>query len=82
MVLSYINCTNILEMNKIPSSEELTLLKDMRYKIRFVTIHLGQGGAFHDQEMQKREKNWKGKGKGKKNETILQAHYYGYLVIF
>ena len=62
-----------LEMNQLCSSEVLLPEKDMRYKLRIVSVHTGQGGCFKEQETKK-----KGRKRGRKDE----AHYYGYLCNF
>ncbi len=41
--------------------------KDIRYKLRFVCVHKGQGGIIQEQETKK-----KGRKRGRKDE----AHYY------
>ncbi len=45
--------------------------KDMRYKLRFVSVHKGQGGCVEQEKK-------KGRKRGKQDE----AHYYGYLCNF
>jgi hypothetical protein len=80
-------------MNQFHSSKELPPSKDMRYKIRCVTIHDSQGGGFQDKETGRKKREKKGKGnkkgirkkKGEEEEELggdgmtLEAHYYGYL---
>ena len=62
-----------LEMNQLCSSEALPPEKDMRYKLRTISLNKGQGGGFKEQEAKK-----KGRKRGRKDE----AHYYGYLCNF
>ena len=62
-----------LEMNQVCSSEALPHKRDMRYKLRIVSVHTGQGRGFKEQETKK-----KGRKRGRKDE----AHYYGYLCNF
>jgi hypothetical protein len=52
-------------MNQFHTSEECPLNKDMRYKIRFVTIHYGQVGGFQEEETGRKKRKKKGKGKKK-----------------
>ena len=59
-----------LEMNQLCLSEALPPEKDMRYKLRIISVHTGQGRGFKEQETKK-----KGRKRGRKDE----AHYYGYL---
>ncbi len=40
-------------MNQLCSSEVLPPEKDMRYKLRIVSVHTGQGGGFKEQETKK-----------------------------
>ena len=60
-------------MNQLCSSEAFPPEKDMRYKLRIISVHKGQGGGFKEQETKQ-----KGRKKGRKDE----AHYYGYLCNF
>ena len=60
-------------MNQLCSSEVLLPEKGMRYKLRIISVHKGQGGGLKEQETKK-----KGKKRGRKDE----AHYYGYLCNF
>ncbi len=39
----------------LPSSEVLLPEKDMRYKLRIISVHKGQGGGFQEQETKRRE---------------------------
>ncbi len=41
-------------MNQLCSSEVLPPEKDMRYKLRFVSAHEGQGRSFQEQETKRR----------------------------
>ena len=41
-------------MNQLCQSEALCPEKDMRYKLRFVSVHKGQGGGFEEQETKKK----------------------------
>ena len=50
--------------NEIHPSGEITPLKETRYRIRFVTIHLGEGGGFEESETGKEKKKGNEKGKG------------------
>ena len=43
-------------MNQMNSSEVLPPEKDMRYKLRFLSVHKGQGGGFKEQETKDGEK--------------------------
>mgnify|MGYP006182507335 FL=1 len=62
-----------LEMNQLCSSEALLPEKDMRYKLRIIIVHTGQGGGFKEQETKK---------KGRKRGRKVEAHDYGYLCNF
>ena len=42
----------------------------MKYKLRFITMHEGQGGGFQGNE------------EGTEDEEAPQAHYFGYLCNF
>jgi hypothetical protein len=57
-------------MNKVTTLRELSPNKDMKYKLRFITIHEGQGGGFPGNE------------EGTEDEKAPQAHYFGYLYNF
>lgn len=57
-------------MNKVTTLRELSPNKDMKYKLRFITIHEGQGGGFQGNE------------EGTEDEEASQAHYFGYLCNF
>ncbi len=57
-------------MNELTTSKELSPNKDMKYKLRFITMHEGQGGGFQGNE------------DGTEDEEAPQAHYFGYLCNF
>ena len=57
-------------MNKVTTLRELSPNKDMKYKLRFITIHEGQGGGYQGNE------------EGTEDEEASQAHYFGYLCNF
>ena len=57
-------------MHELTTSKELPPNKDMKYKLRFITMHEGQGGGFQGNEEVTEDK-----------ETP-QAHYFGYLCNF
>ena len=52
-------------MNKVTTLRELSPNKDMKYKLRFITIHEGQGGGYQGNE------------EGTEDEEASQAHYFG-----
>ena len=41
-------------MNQLCSSEALLPEKDMRYKLRIISVHKGQGGGFKEYETKRR----------------------------
>ena len=57
-------------MNKVTTSKERSPYKDMNNKLRFITVHEGQGGGFQGNE------------EGTEDEEAPQAHYFGYLCNF
>jgi hypothetical protein len=57
-------------MNELTDSKELPPNEDMKYKIRFITMHEGQGGGFQGNE------------DGAEDEEVHQTHYFGYLCNF
>ena len=58
-----------LEMNQLCSSEALLPEKDMRYKLRIISVHKGQGGGLLKNKKQKR----RGKREGEKMKLITMA---------
>ena len=62
-------------MNQFHSSKELPPNKDMRYKIRFVTTHEGQGGGLRgsdrEEEKEKEREREKRKGKRKRKRNVV-----------
>ena len=57
-------------MNEVTTPKELSLNTEMKYKLRFITMHEGQGGGFQ------------GNKEGTEDEEAPQAHYFGYLCNF
>ena len=54
----------ILDMNELTTSKELPHNKDMKYKLRFITMHEDQGGGFQGNE------------EGTEDEETPQAHCF------
>ena len=69
-ILAYLLTFQILDMHKLTTSKELPPNKDMKYKLRFITMHEGQGGGFQGNEV------------ATEDEETPQAHYFGYLCNF
>ena len=57
-------------MNEVTTPKELSLNTEVKYKLRFITMHEGQGGGFQ------------GNKEGTEDEEAPQAHYFGYLCNF
>ena len=68
--LTYLLIFQILDMNEVTTLKELSLNTEMKYKLRFITTHEGQGGGFQ------------GNKEGTEDEDAPQAHYFGYLCNF
>ena len=47
---TYLLTFKILDMNELTTSKERPPNKDMKYKLRFITMHEGQGGGFQINE--------------------------------
>jgi hypothetical protein len=69
-ILTYLLTYQILNMNELTDIRELPPNEDMKYQLRFITIHEGQGGGFQGNE------------DGTEDEEAPQAHYFGYLCNF
>ena len=69
-ILTYLPTYQILDMNELTDSKELPPNEDMKYQLRFITIHEGQGGGFQGNE------------DGTEDKEAPQAHYFGYLCNF
>jgi hypothetical protein len=69
-ILAYLLTYQILNMNELITSKELPPNKDMKYQLRFITMHEGQGGGFQ------------GSDEGSEDGEAPQAHYFGYLCNF
>ena len=52
-------------MNKVTTSKELPPKMDMKYQLRFITMHEGHGGGFQGNEEETED------------EEAPQAHYFG-----
>jgi hypothetical protein len=57
-------------MNEVTTSKELCPNKDLKCKLRFITMHEGQGGGFQ------------GNKEGTADKGTPQALYFGYLCSF
>ncbi len=57
-------------MNELITSKELPPNKDMKHKLRCITMHEGQGGGCQGNEEETEDKE------------ASQAHYFGYLCNF
>jgi hypothetical protein len=60
-------------MNEMLSPKADRNPKDLTYRLRFITIHNGQGGGVPGKQT---------KQKGKKKQAQIQSHYLAYLCNF